>query len=76
VQVFVIVYMFYNLWLISYILGTITLLVVRHDERANKYRDRSENLKTYAAMNAIPPVGFEPGLHAENITVTSGSIRL
>lgn len=49
--------MFYNLWLISYILGTITLLVVKHDERAGKYRERSENLKTYANINGIPKVG-------------------
>eukprot|EP00884_Botryococcus_braunii_P021334 jgi/Botrbrau1/7885/Bobra.9_2s0059.2 len=52
--VFVICYMFYNLWLISYILGTITLLVVKHDERAGKYRERSENLKNYANINGIP----------------------
>ena len=49
-------YMFFNLALGAYVLGTITLLVVKHDERTGRYRDLSTNLKEYIAVNEIPEV--------------------
>lgn len=48
--------MFFNLALGAYVLGTITLLVVKHDERTGRYRDLSFNLKQYIAVNEIPEV--------------------
>ncbi|KAK9903334.1 hypothetical protein WJX75_003130 [Coccomyxa subellipsoidea] len=48
------IYMFFNLALGAYVLGTITLLVVKHDERTGRYRDLSTNLKEYIAVNEIP----------------------
>lgn len=49
-------YMFFNLALGAYVLGTITLLVVKHDERTGRYRDLSTNLKEYINVNEIPDV--------------------
>ncbi|CAL8465533.1 g5069 [Coccomyxa elongata] len=48
------IYMFFNLALGAYVLGTITLLVVKHDERTGRYRDLSTNLKEYINVNEIP----------------------
>ncbi len=53
-------YMFFNLALGAYVLGTITLLVVKHDERTGRYRDLSTNLKEYNAVNEIPEVHLGP----------------
>jgi hypothetical protein len=41
------VFLLFNIALGAYILGTITLLVVKNDERTGRYRDLSSNLKTY-----------------------------
>jgi hypothetical protein len=41
----------------SYILGTITVLVVRADERTKEYRQAMGDLEEYAAQNKIPNVG-------------------
>lgn len=41
------VFLLFNIALGAYILGTITLLVVKNDERTGRYRDLSTNLKTY-----------------------------
>ena len=48
------IYMFFNLALGAYVLGTITLLVVKSDERTGRYRDMSQNLKQYNQVNEIP----------------------
>uniref|UniRef100_A0A383VAB8 Cyclic nucleotide-binding domain-containing protein n=1 Tax=Tetradesmus obliquus TaxID=3088 RepID=A0A383VAB8_TETOB len=49
------VFLLFNIALGAYILGTITLLVVKNDERTGRYRDLSSNLKTYSTLNALPP---------------------
>ena len=41
----------------AYVLGTITLLVVKSDERTGRYRDMSAVLKEYIGVNEIPMVG-------------------
>ena len=38
----------------AYILGTLTLLVVKADERTGRYRDLSSNLRAYSALNNLP----------------------
>ncbi|KAF6256108.1 hypothetical protein COO60DRAFT_1702472 [Scenedesmus sp. NREL 46B-D3] len=49
------VFFLFNIALGAYILGTITLLVVKNDERTGRYRDLSSNLKTYTTLNQLPP---------------------
>lgn len=44
------VFLLFNIALGAYILGTITLLVVKNDERTGRYRDLSSNLKTYRCV--------------------------
>jgi hypothetical protein len=34
--------------------GTITLLVVKGDERVGRFRDRSSSLRAYASLNDLP----------------------
>lgn len=53
-------YMFSNLALTAYVLGSITLIVLKGDERVGRFRDRSNNLKAYSIANDIPPVGRAP----------------
>ena len=48
--------MFFNLALGAYVLGTITLIVIKHDERTGRYRDLTTHLKDYIRVNEIPPV--------------------
>ncbi len=48
--------MFFNLALGAYVLGTITLIVIKHDERTGRYRDLTSHLKDYIKVNEIPPV--------------------
>eukprot|EP00775_Hariotina_reticulata_P010172 gene10172-10332_t len=48
------VFLLFNIALGAYILGTITLLVVKNDERTGRYRDLSSNLKTYSTLNQLP----------------------
>ncbi len=50
------IYMFFNLALGAYVLGTITLIVIKHDERTGRYRDLTTHLKDYIKVNEIPPV--------------------
>lgn len=50
------VFLLFNIALGAYILGTITLLVVKSDERTGRYRDMSSNLKTYSTLNRLPQV--------------------
>ena len=44
----------------AYLLGTITLLVVKADERTGRYRDRSANLRQFSEMTSIPHVSPPP----------------
>ena len=55
-MVFVTGYMIFDVFLNAYILGTITLTVIKHDERLGFYRQRCNNLKRYANINHIPSV--------------------
>ncbi len=45
-----IVYMIINIALGAYILGTITLLVVKGDEATGKFRDKMHALEAYAQV--------------------------
>lgn len=47
-------FMLFNTALGSYIVGTITLLVVKADERTGNFRERSANLNQYTQTNHIP----------------------
>ncbi|KAK9791836.1 hypothetical protein WJX73_006514 [Symbiochloris irregularis] len=49
-----IMFMGFNIVLGAYILGTITLLVVKADERTGRYRDRSMHLKNFSQANQLP----------------------
>ena len=49
-------YMYANLALSAYILGSITLLVVKSDEQAGVFRDHSNAMKQYSKLHAIPEV--------------------
>jgi hypothetical protein len=49
---FLICYMTMNIALGAYILGTITLLVVKGDEATGKFRDKMQALSSYAAVGA------------------------
>ncbi len=51
-----VLYMFYNLGLSAYILGSFTLIVIRGDEHVGAYRAKCSNLKEYSAQNSIPNV--------------------
>lgn len=52
--IFAMVYMLYNIALNSYILGTITLLVVKADENTGVLRDCYRNVSTFARLNQLP----------------------
>ena len=47
-------YMLFNVALTAFIVGTITLLVVRRDARTSSYRERSHSLRSFAAVNQLP----------------------
>ena len=57
------IYMFFNLALGAYVLGTITLIVIKHDERTGRYRDLTSHLKDYIRVNEIPPVSHQASRH-------------
>lgn len=48
------VFLVLNIALGAYILGTISLLVVKSDERAGHFRELSANLKHYSVVNDLP----------------------
>ncbi|CAD7699357.1 unnamed protein product [Ostreobium quekettii] len=52
--VFAMVYMLYNMALVAYILGTITLLVVRADESTGELRECYRNVTSFARLNNLP----------------------
>eukprot|EP00884_Botryococcus_braunii_P009821 jgi/Botrbrau1/18840/Bobra.177_2s0005.1 len=47
-------FMAYDIAIGAYIMGTISLLVVKADERTGQYRDRAANLKQFVQQHAIP----------------------
>lgn len=50
-QIFGIVYMFVNMLMTSWIIGSITLLVVKNDEKNGEYRENLQLLDDYASMH-------------------------
>ncbi|KAL3934731.1 MAG: hypothetical protein SGBAC_009613 [Bacillariaceae sp.] len=52
-QIFSMVYMFLNIILMSYIIGSITLLVVKNDEATGVYRDNLQTLYNYCGANEM-----------------------
>ncbi len=50
------IYLLFNVVLNAYILGTITMLVVKGDERSKAFRDRIANLKEFSLLNDLPDV--------------------
>ncbi|MEW5304454.1 MAG: hypothetical protein WDW36_007064 [Sanguina aurantia] len=53
-SLFLIIYLLINLVMGAYILGSVTLLVVRTDKRSKVYRDRMTNFADFASSNDIP----------------------
>ncbi|KXZ44423.1 hypothetical protein GPECTOR_68g396 [Gonium pectorale] len=51
---FMICYLFFNLFLGAYILGTVTMLVVKGDERSKLFRDRMYSLADFSKNNELP----------------------
>lgn len=51
---FTIFYVFINIGVAAYIIGTITLLVVKGDEKTGAYRERLSVLDAYSATHEIP----------------------
>ncbi|KAG2493568.1 hypothetical protein HYH03_008087 [Edaphochlamys debaryana] len=51
---FMIVYLLFNLFLAAYILGTVTVLVVKNDERSKAFRDKFTALNEFAKQNELP----------------------
>ncbi|KAG1681293.1 hypothetical protein FOA52_007339 [Chlamydomonas sp. UWO 241] len=49
-----VIYLLFNVVLGAYILGTVTMLMVKGDERMKAYRDRVTTLKEYVDMNEVP----------------------
>ncbi|GFR50886.1 hypothetical protein Agub_g13176 [Astrephomene gubernaculifera] len=52
---FMILYLFFNLFLAAYILGTVTMLVVKGDERSKQFRERMSSLNEFSKTNELPP---------------------
>ncbi|KAL4435944.1 hypothetical protein ABPG77_000706 [Micractinium sp. CCAP 211/92] len=51
---FVVVLVFFNIFYFAYIIGSVTLLVVKGDERVGKYREQMQHLTSYAELNDLP----------------------
>lgn len=51
----VVVIVFFNIFWGAYIIGSVTLLIVKGDERVGKYREQMQHLQQYATMNSLPP---------------------
>jgi CRP-like cAMP-binding protein len=50
-QIWCIVYMFINTIILAYIIGSITLLIVKHDEKTGVYRETLQKLEQFAIMH-------------------------
>jgi ankyrin repeat protein/CRP-like cAMP-binding protein len=57
-QIWSIIYMLLNIIISSWIIGSMTLLIVKQDERTSFYRDSMQILKQYAAMH-----NFDRAMH-------------
>lgn len=55
-MIFTIFYITVDIAIGAYIIGTITVVVTKHDEQAGQYRERSYNLTQYSELNHIPKV--------------------
>ncbi|KAL4458838.1 hypothetical protein ABPG75_013703 [Micractinium tetrahymenae] len=51
---FVVVIVFFNIFYFAYLIGSVTLLVVKGDERVGKYREQMQHLTSYAELNDLP----------------------
>ncbi|KAL3130260.1 hypothetical protein ABBQ38_008093 [Trebouxia sp. C0009 RCD-2024] len=51
---FILCYMLFGIILNAYILGTITLLIIKHDQQTGNYRDKTGILKDYSNLNKLP----------------------
>jgi hypothetical protein len=49
----------------SYIIGTITLVVMKGDERTGHYRRCANNLKQYSKVNSVPKVKQDVSLDCD-----------
>eukprot|EP00798_Chlamydomonas_sp_ICE-L_P032077 gene32077-33723_t len=49
-----ILFLVYTLVVSAYILGTITMLVVKSDEHSNKFRDRVTHMREFSRINKVP----------------------
>lgn len=56
--VFTLVYMLFIIGLNAFIIGTLTLVVMKNDERTGQYRQRASNLKQNSSVNGIRPVSL------------------
>ena len=46
--------------------GTITLLIIKHDEQTGNYRDKTGVLKEYAHLNQLPRVSLSCKMHPDS----------
>ncbi len=53
---FLILYLLFNLFLGAYILGTVTMLVVKGDEQSKAFRERVNQLSDFSRDNDLPQV--------------------
>ncbi|KAG2493569.1 hypothetical protein HYH03_008088 [Edaphochlamys debaryana] len=53
-QSLMIVYLMFNLFLAAYVVGTVTMMMVKSDERSKAFRDRMSNLNEYGQDNELP----------------------
>jgi hypothetical protein len=51
---FTIIYLFISIIIMAWIVGTITLLVVKHDEKTGQYRSSLTNLNAFTTTHDIP----------------------
>ncbi|KAG2447079.1 hypothetical protein HYH02_007829 [Chlamydomonas schloesseri] len=49
-----IVYLMFNLFLAAYIIGTVTIMMVKADEHSKAFRESMENLNEYSHENELP----------------------
>jgi len=64
-EIFSMIYMLLNIILMSYIIGSITLLVVKNDEATGMYRDNLQTLYNYCSANDILDDDLYPRLKTQ-----------
>ncbi len=55
--IFMILYCLLNVVLTAYVLGTVTMLMVKFDERSKMLRDKKTSLIQFKKMHRVPEVG-------------------